>query len=228
MAIDIDKQLARLGLNKKQVETYLYILKNRRVNLKTLADKFGITTAGVSKLLKDMMERGFVKSLEVGNKKVFMATDIREFRDNFLKQKKEEFDDFEQLFNDLEAGYGGFSIKVNRPDIDSLVKTTQKTLEGASTVYEFLDASDIVNIPTVLPDHLKQKELLSIYNAPKDGQKLPWGKSIIVDNNKNYATVLSIRDSVFFTTSNKETIVLNNADIANSIQVLIEQLYKKI
>jgi len=227
--VDLEQQLKKLGLNKKQAEAYLYILKNKKVNLKTLSDKFHITTAGVSKLLKDMTERGFIKSFELGNKKIFMATDIREFRDEFLKKKKEEIADYEKLFEDLKAGYGGYSIKFERLSHEAAIKKYVELVKKANSLFEFQDMRNMVKPHTEISDEMKalKIDIKYLFVPAYQGHIFEGGIEMKADEDKNYAQVFSTGTKVSFQTTNKEVVMIDNVEIANSIQLLVSTIHEK-
>ena len=221
---ELSKKLRSLGLNKKQSQAYLYILKHKRVNLKILADLFDISTAGASKLLKDMVDKGFLKSFEVGNKKVFMATDLDEIKNRFLEQQKDKIKEYEQIFSELEAGYGGYTIRIFRMSAENLVKKIKKLILQTKEVSEFVDYRNIVSPTATVPAEYKDIKFNVAYYHDKPEFKHQLGRKIQLDLDKSYAHLISFDDKVQFITSNKETVLIENQEIANSIQFLIKAI----
>ena len=218
---DLEDKVKYLGLNKKQSKAYLFILKNKKVYLKELAKHLGITVAGTSKLLKEMIKMGFIKTFHIGNKKVFMSVDISELKKEFLKSKKEQLNRYESIFDELQSGYGGYTIKVFRISESNLIKKYRELSKDCDEILEFVD---LTNEVIAMNDELnKDARLKTIYYG--ENISLPHAKKIDINTDKGYAHIIIINGFLFFITTNKEVLLINNDEISNSLKLLFKNFF---
>ena len=215
------RALKVIGLNESQRKTYLYILKNKQINLKSVAELNYMSSAGATKLLNDMVEKGFVKKFKVGSKKVYMATDMNTLQQEIRNNKKEELNLIEQAFSDLRSGYGDYSIKVIRPNFDDMVGSFKSSIKNVPEVYELIDFSNILKKTSI--EEYDNKKFKTLYFGEEG--VAPHGIRLSKTNSGNYAQVLVYGDRVDFTTTNKEIVVIENEEIVKSISYLIDYIY---
>jgi sugar-specific transcriptional regulator TrmB len=224
---DLEEKMSYLGLNKKQAKAYIFILKNKRVYLRDLANYLDVTIAGVSKLLKGMIRLGYVKTFQIGNKKVFMSVDIAELRKNFMKRKKAELNQYNAIFDELESGYGEYTIKVFRITSSKLMESVEQfILNSEGPIYEFVDIRNAVK--KSMPSAYKNIQFISVYFDEKCKIRSRVNGKYFFDVSRNYSHILAFDDKVICSTLNKETILIENEEISNSIKYLISTTYLKV
>lgn len=225
---DLSEKIKDLGLNEKQSQAYLYILKNKRVNLKELAKELEISIPRISIITQDMIDKGFIKEVAIdGTRKIYTSTDIEEFRKQYLNDFKNKRHQIEQIFAELNNNYGQFSIKITRLSANTFVEKIKSIIIKSKEVFEFIDLRSLSKIQEKQLPEFKNIQYTTLFSHPDDDFQSDKAQKVKIDLKKSYAHILSFGDKTRFTTTNKETVLLENQEIANSIQFLISEIYNK-
>lgn len=224
---EIPKVLEYLGLNESQIAAYLFILDNKEANLKNIAKHTKLSSPGAIKMLKEMTNKGFIKKYKVKTKKVYLLEDIDVFQNEIIRKKKEEINDINQAFEEIKSSYGVYPIKITRIGADVLVDTMKSLIVKCKKVFEFVDRRYSIRNPDNKlnkVDIYKDVDFKTIYFDNEDSW--PLGKRINLDKDKKYSYISSFEDKVSFTTTSKDTILIENVEIANTVQMLIDNVFE--
>lgn len=215
---NLEQELSRLGLNESQSKIYLYILENKRINLKGTAELLDVSSAGASKMLSEMVGKGFLKKMKIENKKIYLPRDLNEVLKQMQEKKRKEVDDMEQTLAELKSRYGSYSIKVYRLG-DNYIDKIKGMVVQAKKAFEFVDLRNIVTKPE-LPKEYDEVEFKTIFSG---NAEVPHGTNIDLETGKKYAHIVAFDKNVALTTTNKETIIIKNEEVANSVMAIIEK-----
>lgn len=225
MPHDIPKVLNYLGLNDSQIQAYLFILRNKEATLKTIANSINLSSPGAIKMLNEMVNKGFIKKFKAKTKKVYLLSDLDIFENQIINKKKDEIDEIRHAFEEMKSSYGVYPIKVTRIGSDILVDTIKAMIIKCKKVFEFIDRRGAIVRTDNKLEAYKDVDFETIYFDTEDSYS--WGKRIELDTDKKYAHLISFEDKIKLTTSTKDTILIENEEIANTIQLLVNTIYKK-
>lgn len=214
----ITEKLTSIGLNRSQAEVFLFVLKKKRATQSEIADFLGITITGVSKILKVLMEKGFVKSYKFSNRAFYLPCDLAELGDKLVKDLDKSKDNLSSLLRELDSAFGGYSIKSWRVRSEDLPKYTEDLILSTKVVHEFIDRNN--SIKKGKNRRYKNIEFNTTYLGEPNSIDGRWLES---DSSKNYGHTLVIGDKVIFKTANREAMVLENEEIANQMKLLIRK-----
>jgi len=85
---NIEKQLEKLGLSKKEADVYLAVLKLKEATIVQLAKITNIKRTTVYHLIDGLMEKGLISKTIKDDKKYYLAEDPKESLSNLLAEKK--------------------------------------------------------------------------------------------------------------------------------------------
>ncbi len=105
------EKLLKLGLNKTEIEIYLYLLTQRRATATDISKNTGIKRPTVYAAISELIHRKIVMEDLGGNSKCFIAsaTDLQ----NVITSKKKEILEEESLINSLLPDLKGLSKNTN-------------------------------------------------------------------------------------------------------------------
>ena len=225
--LELEQNLKLLGLNDNQCKAYIFILKNKKVNPGVLAKKLGISPSRASRMLKEMVQKKFLKTFFAGRERYYFINDIKKLKEDLFENQHQETEKLKNVLKELEEQFDEFSIKVKKINSESLTETMQAELADANPIYEFIDFKNLVITPP--SPAIKNKEMYTLYSSLNKDElkynKVEYGKKIILDKNKNYAHIIVYKNKITFSTTNKEAITIENEDIKNSIEYLIKTIF---
>ena len=120
----IEQDLLKIGLNRKEAQTYLALLELGPTTVVALSRKSGLKRTTIYEILKSLLEKGLVVETPVGKRKRFIA----EPPEKFFALKKEELDTLRGIVPTLEALR---NVAIEKPAIQFFqgVEAIQKVFE---------------------------------------------------------------------------------------------------
>lgn len=221
---EINKKLAKLGLNKTQIKAYLYVLENRGAFLKDLAKEFNLTKAAISKIFNDLETIGLIKSCEHKGIKVFLVESPFRSRDKIIQTKKDELMKFRDALDELIIRYGHSKIRIRQlNDVQLAAVTSEEIIDNNKKIFLFHDFRKEVPLQRV-PKKWRSKNFIMIYFY-NNKNLYDFGKKFYCDKNKLYASIVSAGGRTKITTDYCESMEIASEEIANTVQLLIKIIH---
>jgi sugar-specific transcriptional regulator TrmB len=83
--------LESVGMNKSEIKIYIDLVKNRKSSALDISKRTTIHRSNTYDILRNLMEKGFVRESTQNNRKLFIAMEPEKIKD-YLKQKEREID----------------------------------------------------------------------------------------------------------------------------------------
>ncbi len=147
----IKENLAKIGLNDKEITIYTVIIESVKITAQKIAQKTGINRTTVYSTLKQLQEKGFITEDQAGASRYFMTTGKTELQEVYRKEVQ-KIKDKKEVFTELIA------------EIESLPKSTSYSVPK-------IRFYDEIHIKDALYNQLPKW----IESADTDDQKQWWG-----------------------------------------------------
>lgn len=155
----IEEVLESVGLNKSEIKIYVDLVKNKTSSALDISKRTTIHRSNTYDILRNLIEKGFVKETIEDNRKLFIPMEPEKIKD-YLKQKEKEVDQIIEQLNHYQ--------EQNTPD------------ETVSLTRGQFAAREVLN------DLLKKNATINVYGASKEAVEA-FGEGFLEDFHKRRA-----------------------------------------
>lgn len=134
--MDLINILRELGLSKKEAEVYLVLLKLGKEGATRISSVSGVNRVTVYGLLNSLKQKGFVTSLQVDNKNLFVPLEPKKIMD-LIRRKEDKFVEVLQDLEKLERSHDSESSIEIYQGSKGITEVLQDILDNAKTIYVY-------------------------------------------------------------------------------------------
>lgn len=201
-------ELCKFGLNKKEAEIYLILLKIGYSSVQKIAEKVDLSRPTVYRTLEKLKKRNLINTIQKGQRNYFIAGSPDAFL-NIIKIKKRQAEEQEREFlriiNTLQNQYS-FSSKENVIEIydqNQKALVLEKLFNIQTSEIKIISHKNDSEIEEIIKE-IKQKFNIEVEIKKTDNKK--------ISNFKNIENII-ITDKVFIFEKDKVSIIKNQSTI---------------